>query len=239
MLLSQLTMREMRVAHFWEAWPILNLRSRSQIVHMRRRVVPGVRRRRHSVDERRNVVVVDISVHDGADEKEDATRRIKTVIAGFAKSGGGKISGHRRILTMLINLSGAIYFLHLTMPRSKRSKVTTLSKTPIRATKASKAALVTNLRNSIDEYDHIWVFSVGDMRNEGLKQVRGQWRGSGRFFFGKGKVMAKALGETPETEHQEGLHHLAKVGCAVTPLTTASPWSSRHLPHLHSSGRDH
>jgi len=97
------------------------------------------------------------------------------------------------------------------MPRSKRSKVTTLSKTPIRATKASKAALVAQLRQSIDEYDHVWVFSVGDMRNEGLKQVRGQWRGSGRFFFGKGKVMAKALGETPETEHQEGLHHLAKV----------------------------
>lgn len=97
------------------------------------------------------------------------------------------------------------------MPRSKRSKVTTLSKTPIRTTKASKAALVTQIRDAIDQYEHLWVFSVGDMRNEGLKQVRAQWRGSGRFFFGKGKVMAKALGETPETEHQEGLHKLASV----------------------------
>ena len=97
------------------------------------------------------------------------------------------------------------------MPRSKRSKITTLSKTPIRTTKASKAALVTQIRDAVDQYEHIWMFSVGDMRNEGLKQVRAQWRGSGRFFFGKGKVMAKALGETPETEHQEGLHRLASV----------------------------
>lgn len=101
--------------------------------------------------------------------------------------------------------------LFLNMPRSKRSKVTTLAKTPIRTTKASKAALVTQIRDAIDQYEHVWVFSVGDMRNEGLKQVRAQWRGSGRFYFGKGKVMAKALGETPETEHQEGLHQLASV----------------------------
>ncbi|ORY27160.1 ribosomal protein [Naematelia encephala] len=96
------------------------------------------------------------------------------------------------------------------MPKSKRSKVTTLSKTPIRHTKSSKVALVNQVRSEIDRYDHVWLFSVGDMRNEGLKQVRVQWRGTGRFFFGKGKVMAKALGETPETEYQTGLSMLAK-----------------------------
>jgi mRNA turnover protein 4 len=97
------------------------------------------------------------------------------------------------------------------MPKSKRSKVTTLTKTPIRTTKASKTALVNQVRSEIDQYDHVWLFSVGDMRNEGLKQVRSQWRGTGRFFFGKGKVMAKALGLTEETEYQDGLHSLAKV----------------------------
>jgi hypothetical protein len=97
------------------------------------------------------------------------------------------------------------------MPKSKRSKVTTLSKTPLRSTKASKSALVTDLQSQIDQYDYVWLFSVGDMRNEGLKEVRGQWRGTGRFYFGKGKVMAKALGETPETEHADGLSQLAKV----------------------------
>ncbi|WRT67171.1 uncharacterized protein IL334_004137 [Kwoniella shivajii] len=96
------------------------------------------------------------------------------------------------------------------MPRSKRSKLTTLSKTPVRSTKASKQALVNEIRATIDKYDHLWVFSVGDMRNDGLKEVRAQWRGTGRFFFGKGKVMAKALGETAETEYQEGLSNIAK-----------------------------
>ncbi|WWC89997.1 uncharacterized protein L201_004927 [Kwoniella dendrophila CBS 6074] len=96
------------------------------------------------------------------------------------------------------------------MPRSRRSKITTLSKTPVRSTKASKQALVNEIRATVDKYDHCWIFSVGDMRNDGLKEVRAQWRGTGRFFFGKGKVMAKALGETPETEYQEGLSNVAK-----------------------------
>lgn len=97
------------------------------------------------------------------------------------------------------------------MPKSKRSKVTTLSKTPVRHTKSSKHALVNQVRSQIDLFDHVWLFSVGDMRNEGLKEVRAQWRGTGRFFFDKGKVMAKALGDTPENEYQEGLSQLARV----------------------------
>jgi hypothetical protein len=32
-----------------------------------------------------------------------------------------------------------------------------------------------------------------------------------RMFFGRGAVMAKALGTTPEEEHQPGMHKLAKV----------------------------
>lgn len=105
------------------------------------------------------------------------------------------------------------------MPKSKRSKVTTLSKTPLRSTKASKHALVQDLQNEIDKYDYVWLFSVGDMRNEGLKEVRGQWRGTGRFYFGKGKVMAKALGITPETEHADQLSLLAKVSTSFLSLT--------------------
>ncbi|WVQ78301.1 hypothetical protein IAT38_000386 [Cryptococcus sp. DSM 104549] len=96
------------------------------------------------------------------------------------------------------------------MPKSKRSKLTTLSKTPVRSTKASKQALVNEIRANVDQYDHCWLFSVGDMRNDGLKDLRVQWRGTGRFFFGKGKVMAKALGETPELEYQDGLSKLAR-----------------------------
>lgn len=129
------------------------------------------------------------------------------------------------------------------MPRSKRSKVTTLSKTPLRSTKASKAALVKDLQGQVDKYDYIWLFSVGDMRNEGLKEVRGQWRGTGRFYFGKGKVMAKALGETPETEHADQLSMLAKVRCLLPRRVLqrslpASKRSRRSFHDLAPCGRD-
>jgi mRNA turnover protein 4 len=97
------------------------------------------------------------------------------------------------------------------MPKSKRQRVTTLSKTGTRTTKESKVALVNEIRANIDQFDHVWLFSVGDMRNEGLKEVRAQWRGTGRFFYGKTRVMAKALGINPETEYEEGLGQLGKV----------------------------
>lgn len=36
-------------------------------------------------------------------------------------------------------------------------------------------------------------------------------RSSARIFFGRGAVMAKALGTTPEEEHKLGLHKIAQV----------------------------
>lgn len=125
--------------------------------------------------------------------------------------------------------------LPVTMPKSKRSKLTTLSKTPIRSTKASKQALVNEIRENVDKYDYCWMFSVGDMRNDGLKEVRAQWRGTGRFFFGKGKVMAKALGDTPETEYQDGLSQIAKASCARI-WTDAVP-CCKSVNHLCSASR--
>jgi mRNA turnover protein 4 len=104
------------------------------------------------------------------------------------------------------------------MPKSKRSKVTTLTKTPSRTNKASKLALVSEIQQQVDNFDHVWLFSVGDMRNEGLKEVRAQWRGTGRMFFGKGRVMAKALGLNEGEEYKEGLHKLAKVSWAIEGL---------------------
>ncbi|RSH80436.1 mRNA turnover and ribosome assembly protein [Apiotrichum porosum] len=117
------------------------------------------------------------------------------------------------------------------MPKSKRQRVTTLSKTPVRTTKASKVALVNEIRANIDQFDHVWLFSVGDMRNEGLKEVRTQWRGTGRFFFGKTRVMAKALGVNPETEHDDGLGQIGKrlrgqlgLFCTSHPVDETKEW---------------
>lgn len=74
-----------------------------------------------------------------------------------------------------------------------------------------KKQLVEGIRKSIDEYDYVWLFSVGDMRNDGLQDVRKAWKGTGRLIYGKNKVVAKALGESIETEYKEGLVQLAKV----------------------------
>jgi mRNA turnover protein 4 len=74
-----------------------------------------------------------------------------------------------------------------------------------------KKKLVDSIRNSIDEYQYVWLFSVGDMRNDGLQDVRKAWKGTGRIIYGKNKVVAKALGESIETEYKEGLVQIAKV----------------------------
>jgi hypothetical protein len=120
------------------------------------------------------------------------------------------------------------------MPKSKRSKVTSLTKTPSRSTKSAKQALSTEIQNEIDKYDHVWLFSVGDMRNEALKEVRSQWRGTGRLFLAKGKVMKKAVGEDVGGEYAEGLGEVGKVSPAsvpvVVPARCGGPRGSWLLP---------
>jgi mRNA turnover protein 4 len=47
------------------------------------------------------------------------------------------------------------------------------------------------------------------MRNVRLKELRTLWNTS-RFFFGKNKVMIRALGPTFEEEHRQNLHKVAQ-----------------------------
>ena len=54
------------------------------------------------------------------------------------------------------------------------------------------------------------MYSVENMRNSQLKDVRSQWKND-RFFYGKNRVMQLALGRTEAEEYKEGLHHVAEV----------------------------
>jgi len=72
-----------------------------------------------------------------------------------------------------------------------------------------KQKLIEDIRLNVEKYDRIFVFSVANMRNVHLKDVRAQWKSS-RFFFGKCKVMALALGKTKDTEVAKNLRLLAK-----------------------------
>ncbi|KAG8214565.1 hypothetical protein J3R82DRAFT_9628, partial [Butyriboletus roseoflavus] len=95
------------------------------------------------------------------------------------------------------------------MPKSKRSKVVSLTKVP-KKTREHKNALLGEIQQSAEKWKYCWLFEVGAMRNTHLKTVRNLWRDSARIFYGKAAVMAKALGNTPEEEHQPGLHKLAE-----------------------------
>lgn len=94
------------------------------------------------------------------------------------------------------------------MPKSKRQKVVSLTKTD-RLGKESKGNLMKELQQCVDEYDFIYIFSVHNMRNAKLKEVRTAWRKS-RFFFGKNKVMSIALGRTESEEYRPGLRHISE-----------------------------
>lgn len=93
------------------------------------------------------------------------------------------------------------------MPKSKRNKVVTLSRTGKKGFDR-RVDLVEHVRKACDDYASIYLFSVDNMRNQKMKDVRQKWLTS-RFFFGKNKVMALGLGKSKENEYKENLHKLA------------------------------
>ncbi|KAJ9590702.1 hypothetical protein L9F63_016218, partial [Diploptera punctata] len=94
------------------------------------------------------------------------------------------------------------------MPKSKRDKKISLTKTKKKGL-TFKQQLVDEIRRCVDNYKRIFVFSVQNMRNAKLKDLRTEWKHS-RFFFGKNNVMALGLGKTKETEVGNKLHKLSK-----------------------------
>ncbi|TFK24998.1 hypothetical protein FA15DRAFT_669053 [Coprinopsis marcescibilis] len=95
------------------------------------------------------------------------------------------------------------------MPRSKRAKLVSLTKVS-KKTREHKNAMMNELQVNVDKWRYCWLFEVGSMRNTHLKTVRNLWKDSARIFFGRGAVMAKALGTTEAEEHAKGIHQLAK-----------------------------
>lgn len=94
------------------------------------------------------------------------------------------------------------------MPKSKRDKKISLTKTTKKGLEA-KQNLIEELRKCADIYRYVFVFSVENMRNNKLKDIRTAWKHS-RFFFGKNKVMMIALGKGPTDEYKDNLHKLSR-----------------------------
>ncbi|XP_044736125.1 mRNA turnover protein 4 homolog [Chrysoperla carnea] len=93
------------------------------------------------------------------------------------------------------------------MPKSKRDKKISLTKTSKKGL-ALKQQIIDDIRRCVEKFSSVYMFSVQNMRNDKLKDLRIEWTNS-RFFFGKNKIMAIGLGRTPETEVEDKLHELA------------------------------
>lgn len=96
------------------------------------------------------------------------------------------------------------------MPRAKRNKVVSLTKTPKRNTRDSKASHIEAIRTAASEYPTIVVFYISNLRNTHLQEVRSLWKENSKVFFGKNKVVARALGIDAESEVREGLSKLTR-----------------------------
>ncbi|XP_062401048.1 mRNA turnover protein 4 homolog [Sardina pilchardus] len=94
------------------------------------------------------------------------------------------------------------------MPKSKRDKKISLTKTAKKGLEL-KQTLIEELRKCVDVYRHVFIFSVENMRNNKLKDIRTAWKHS-RFFFGKNKVMMIALGRGPTDEYKDNLHKVSR-----------------------------
>lgn len=128
------------------------------------------------------------------------------------------------------------------MPVSKRARLVHESKTSKKNHKEQTRRLFANIRESVEQYDHLFVFSVDNMRNTYLKDVRTEFsdgryalslptqrtitnQDDNRLFFGKTKVMAVALGNTPETAFAPNLEKLNRflTGAVGLLFTSRSP----------------
>merc|ERR1711907_730151 len=95
------------------------------------------------------------------------------------------------------------------MPRSKREKTVHLTKTDAKGPD-HKQKVVVDIREAIDEYDRVFVFSCQNFRTAYMKDLRKAWKDS-RFFMAKNKVMAVAFGRTEEDQYMENMSEVGKL----------------------------
>lgn len=94
------------------------------------------------------------------------------------------------------------------MPRSKRNRQVSLTRTKKKGLE-HKRDLIQEVRDAFEKYNKVFVYSVSNMRNSKLKDVRQEWKDS-RFYFGKNKVMSVALGRFIDEDHRENLHKVSE-----------------------------
>ncbi|KAF9596504.1 hypothetical protein IFM89_012235 [Coptis chinensis] len=96
------------------------------------------------------------------------------------------------------------------MPKSKRNRAVTLSKTKKKG-RGHKEEIVNTIRQAIENYNSIYVFTYENMRNLKFKEFREQLKSTSRFFLGSNKVMQVSLGRSDSDEIRPGLYKVSKL----------------------------
>lgn len=94
------------------------------------------------------------------------------------------------------------------MPKSKRVKVVSLTKTRPKGAEF-KTKIVDDVRDGLDKYENVFAFSFENMRTVIFKNVRARFKDS-KICLGKNKLMQNALGKTIEDEYKENLRYIGE-----------------------------
>ncbi|GAV67379.1 Ribosomal_L10 domain-containing protein [Cephalotus follicularis] len=95
------------------------------------------------------------------------------------------------------------------MPKSKRNRQVTITKTKKKG-KEHKEVIVNSIREAVENFNSVFVFSFENMRNLKFKEFREQLKPS-RFFLGSNKVMQVALGRSASDEIRPSIHKVSKL----------------------------
>jgi mRNA turnover protein 4 len=81
------------------------------------------------------------------------------------------------------------------MPKSKRDRKIALTKVTKKVGLNVKQELIDKIRQAVDNYERLFVFTIDNMRNQKLKALRDRFKDTSKFFLGKNRVMSVALGK--------------------------------------------
>ena len=93
---------------------------------------------------------------------------------------------------------------------SKRDRTVALTQVKRKEGATQKAALIDRVREAVDSYESVYIFTYQGLRSTHLQDVRLEWRDS-RIFMGKNKVIQIALGTSEADEYQDNLVEVSKV----------------------------
>lgn len=87
--------------------------------------------------------------------------------------------------------------------------IVSLTKTSAKG-RTLKTKLIEVLRNYIDEYGQIFLFSYNNMRTSSFRKIRMDFKQC-KLFLGKNSISQIALGRSVEEEYLDNLSHLSKM----------------------------